>query len=184
MTQIKDSNNEEIADIETVLEDDIASAEEAEKNIEEELQNVSNIEKELQVLKESLARSQADYQNLVRRVDRDRNEMWEFLTANIVAKFLPTIDNLERIINSTPEDMQWNSLFEWVKSIHSWLIRNLDSMWIKVFESIGQAVDANLHDVMSQMPWEEWIIIQEFEKWYKLGDKVIRHAKVIVGSGN
>lgn len=184
MTQKKDDKNQNIEDIEEILEEDLLDAEETENIIGEELQDVSNIEKELQVLKESLARSQADYQNLVRRVDRDRNEMWEFLTANIVSKFLPTIDNLERIINSTPEDMQWNSLFEWVKSIHSWLIRNLDSMWIKAFESIGQAVDANLHDVMSQMPWEEWIIIQEFEKWYKLGDKVIRHAKVIVGSGN
>jgi len=181
MTQKKDDKNQ---DIEEILEEGLVDIEEAEKNHEKELENTSNIEQEVLVLKESLARSQADYHNLVRRVDRDRSEMWEFLTANIVSKFLPTIDNLERVISSTPEDMQWNSLFEWVKSIHSALIKNLDSMWIKTFESVGQTVDANLHDVMSQMPWEEWIIIQEFEKWYKLADKVIRHAKVIVGSGN
>lgn len=181
MAQKKDDKNQ---DIEEILEEDLADAEEAEKNLEKEIKNVTNIEQEILILKESLARSQADYHNLIRRVDRDRNEMWEFLTSNIVTKFLPSIDNLERIINSTPEDLQGNSLFEWVKSIHSWLVKTLESMGVKTFESIGQQVDANLHDVMSQMPWEEWIIIQEFEKWYKLGDKVIRHAKVIVGSGN
>lgn len=184
MTQKKDDKNTEADNLEQILEEDLEKLEETEQILEEDLKNVSNIEQELSILKESLARSQADYQNLVRRVDRDRAEMWEFLTSSIVSKFLPAIDNLERIISSTPEDMQWNPLFEWVKSIHAWLIKNLDLMWVKAFESIGQEVDANLHYVMSQMPGEEWIIIQEFEKWYKLGDKVVRHAKVIVGSGN
>jgi len=184
MTKKNDDKNKEVEDIEEILEEDLADTEKAEKKFEEEIKNVSKVEWELLILKESLARSQADYHNLVRRVERDRNEMWEFFTSNIVAKFLPSIDNLERIINSTPEDMQSNSLFEWVKSIYSWLIKTLESVWVKSFESVWQEVDANLHDVMSQMQGEEWIIIQEFEKWYKLWDKVIRHAKVIVGSGN
>lgn len=184
MTKKNDDKNKEVEDIEEILEEDLADAEEAEKKLEEEIKNVSKVEWELLILKESLARSQADYHNLVRRVERDRSEMWEFLTSNIVNKFLPSIDNLERIISSTPGDMQSNSLFEWVKSIYSWLIKTLESVWVKSFESVWQEVDANLHDVMSQMPGEEWIIIQEFEKWYKLWDKVIRHAKVIVGSGN
>lgn len=176
--------NQELKDIEQTLEEDIQEAEVAEENIEKELKNVSNIEKELVNLKDALARSQADYQNLVRRVDRDRSEMWDFFTSNIIVKILPSIDNLERIINSTPEDMQSNSLFDWVKSVYSSLIKTLEWFQVKPFESIWQEVDANLHDVMSQMPGEEWIIIQEFEKWYKLGEKVIRHAKVIVWSGN
>jgi len=44
-------------------------------------------------------------------------------------------------------------------------------------------VDANFHDVMSQTPGKEGIIVVEFERGYKLADRVIRHAKVIVGNG-
>jgi molecular chaperone GrpE (heat shock protein) len=63
-------------------------------------------------LKEALARAQADYQNLVRRVERDREDMSQYLSGNIVIKFLPFVDNLERIIAATPEDMRSNTLFE------------------------------------------------------------------------
>gem|GEM_PF-2091941 len=72
MTQKKDDKNQ---DIEEILEEGLVDIEEAEKNHEKELENTSNIEQEVLVLKESLARSQADYHNLVRRVDRDRSEM-------------------------------------------------------------------------------------------------------------
>jgi molecular chaperone GrpE (heat shock protein) len=55
-------------------------------------------------------------------------------------------------------------------------------MWVKSFDSVWQKSDTNFHDIMSQCPGEEWIVMQEFEKWYSLYEKVIRHAKVIVGS--
>ena len=137
---------------------------------------------ELNLLKDSLARAQADYQNLLRRVERDKLDMWIYITSNVVLKILPFVDNLERLISATPEDLQCGSLFEWIKSTYSGIIKTLESMWIKSYDSIWQEVDINLHEVMSQLPWKQWVIIQEFEKWYKLQDKIIRHAKVIVGN--
>lgn len=55
---------------------------------------------------------------------------------------------------------------------------------MKTFESIGQEVDPDKHDVMTQAPGEEGKIITEFEKGYMIGGRVLRHAKVVVGSGN
>jgi molecular chaperone GrpE len=53
---------------------------------------------ELTRLRDALSRSQADYQNLLRRMERDREEMMWFITAGVVKKFLPHIDNLERAL--------------------------------------------------------------------------------------
>ena len=49
--------------------------------------------------------------------------------------------------------------------------------------SLGEEVDADKHDVLSQGPGEENKIINEFEKGYMIGDEVLRHAKVVVGNG-
>lgn len=187
MTKIYDDeedlvNTEETIDIEEELAQDIEDIEKSEEKIEISLNWITKIQDELIILKDSLARSQADYQNLLRRVERDKWELWIYLTSNIITKFLPQIDNLERIINVTPDDLKNNSLFEWVKSVYSWLTKILENMNVVHFESIGKEVDPNLHDVMTQAPWEEWIIIQEFEKGYQIWDKIIRHAKVVVGN--
>ena len=56
-------------------------------------------------------------------------------------------------------------------------------MGVRAFESVGHEVDTERHEVMSQAPGEEGIILTEFEKGYMLHDRVIRHAKVIVGNG-
>ncbi len=52
------------------------------------------------------------------------------------------------------------------------------------FDSIGQEVDPDRHDVMTEMSGEVGKIVQEFEKGYLLRDRVLRHAKVVVGNGN
>lgn len=189
MTQNKDQNTEEnqnideIIDMENLLEEDILEAEKAEEALEQDIKDLWKISDEIANLKDALARAQADYSNLIRRVEREKSEMWSYFTSSLVLKFLPTIDNFERIINSTPEAEQNWAVYEWVKSIYAGLCKTLDGLWIKSFESVGQEVDPNFHDVMSQLPWEEGKIITEFEKWYMIGDKVLRHAKVIVGGG-
>ena len=181
MTQ-KDENKDEILDMENELSRDIDEAEQAEENLEKNMQWLGKIQEEIIELKQSLARSQADYQNLIKRFERDKEEMGSYLTWNIVLKMLPFIDNLERMMNATPEDMKSWALYEWVRSTLSGITKTLENMWVKAFDSIWKDVDTDFHDVMSQMPWEQWKIIQEFERWYMLWDKVIRHAKVVVWS--
>lgn len=61
------------------------------------------------------------------------------------------------------------------------LLRDIESLWVVAFESIWTEVDPNKHEVMTQIPSQTpWLIIDEFEKWYMLWDKVLRIAKVIV----
>jgi molecular chaperone GrpE len=170
--------------IEDDLQEEIKKAEDKEQ--EESNKNwavfleIDKLKKEVDALKLALARSQADYQNLLMRVERDKSEMSVFILKNLLLKILPFIDNLERLILNTPEDLKNNSLYEWIKSVYDLFIKQLNSIWINSYESIGSLVDVNLHEVVGQWKWEEWIIIQVLEKGYKLEDKILRYAKVIV----
>jgi molecular chaperone GrpE len=97
---------------------------------------------------------------------------------------LPRLDDLDRIIKNTPNELKSNALFEWIVSMQSKLIEDLDKMWVKSFDSKGEEVNPDKHDVMTTVPGQkEWIIFDEFEKWYVLWDKVLRHAKVVVWAG-
>lgn len=136
---------------------------------------------EIAKLREALARSQADYQNLVMRNERDRSNMVHFLTEKLLSPILSQIDNLDRAIE-IKKDVVWDSFVDGVRSVQSGLKKFLENNWIKTFDSIGQEVDPDKHEVLSAGPGKEGVIIAEFEKWYTLGDKVFRHAKVIVGN--
>ncbi len=139
---------------------------------------------EVSLLKEKLVRLQADYDNFKKRTEREREEMIFFINSKTFSRILPRLDDLERIVSNTPEDLKWNTLFAWVEALYKTMTRDIEWLWVKVFVSKGQSVDPERHDVMTQIPWEEWIILDEFEKGYMLWERVLRHAKVVVGSGN
>lgn len=169
-----------------------------EKELEQEAQEeISQIENEFWEIDEAkleeaqnpeefkcrdmLAKVSADFDNYKKRVERDKLDMIFFLKNDILKKILPRVDDLDRIIKNTTEDLKNNALYEWVVSIQSKLLSDLEKMWVRPFDSIWQSVDPNKHDVMTAVPWKEtWIIFDEFEKWFMLEDKVLRHAKVIV----
>lgn len=187
MTQHEEKNIQEEKDIVEEMEQEIEGIEDEEGAIDEEKLDAAihgDDEPQVAKLKDALARSQADFDNFKKRTDRDREEMIFFLKSDIFKKVLPRVDDLERIIKNTPEDMKQGALFEGVVSMQSKLLQDLEKMGVHPFDSIGSEVDPHKHDVMTQVPWgEDGIIIDEFEKGYMLGEKVLRHAKVVVGTG-
>lgn len=162
--------------------------EEIEEMESEELENNDDIESsgnnEVDKLKDLLTRTQADFVNFKQRVERDKQDMIFFLKSDILKKVLPRIDDIQRMIQNTPEEMRTGALYEGIISVESKLLSDLDKMWVKPFDSKGSTVDPEKHDVMTTVPGqEEGIIFDEFEKWYILWDKVLRHAKVVVWAG-
>jgi molecular chaperone GrpE len=100
-----EEQNEEVLsgeDFEEIVEE-IKEMEENETEIEDN--NISSND-EVNALKEALARKQADYENFKKRVERDREDMIHFMKADILKKTLPWLDNIERIIKNTPEEMK------------------------------------------------------------------------------
>jgi len=138
---------------------------------------------ELAALKETAARAQADYRNLLVRTERERGEMVTFMTEKIITKILPSLDSLERIVQFTPEAEKTGAVYQGVVQAASGLTKTLESMGVKSFSSLGEALDPALHEAIMQAAGEDGKIVTEIEKGYKLADKVIRHAKVVVGNG-
>jgi len=167
--------NEEVNDVI----DDQDIIEELDKAIEESKGQTCNIEYEK--LKETFSRQQADFDNFKKRVERDRDDMMFYLKSDILKKVLPRIDDLQRIIAITPETERTWTMYDWIVSIEKKLISDLERLWVKHFESKWKKVDPDKHEVMTQIPWKDWIILDEFEKWYMIGDRVLRVAKVVVG---
>lgn len=175
-----EKNKIEEEDILEQMEDEIEEVENDEWLIDE-TKLEENISPEDEKCKDILARTLADFDNFKKRTERDRSDMIFFLKQDIFKKILPRLDDLDRIINNTPDELKENALFEWIISTQSKLIEDLDKMWVHSFESKWDSVNPDMHDVMTTVPGQkEWIIFDEFEKGYMLGDKVLRHAKVIV----
>ncbi len=133
-------------------------------------------------LQAALARAQADYQNLLMRGERDKADMVHFLSAKMLLPLLTQVDNLERAVK-LKSDVEWDGFVDGVRSVLAGFEKYLESQGVKAFDSIGQEVDPDRHDVMTEMAGEAGKIVQEFEKGYMLRDRVLRHAKVVVGNG-
>lgn len=178
MTGHDENTNQEILENDfTDVQEEISEIEEA----REENKNTTQESDEIAKLKEILARTQADYQNFKMRNERDREDMIFFLKYDIFKKILPRIDDLERMIKNTPEEQKNGALYEWILVLEKSLKRDLAALWVQSFESIGQEVNPDLHEVMTQIPSENsGVIVDEFEKGYMLGERVLRVAKVIV----
>lgn len=143
----------------------------------------TTLEEQISQLQWSLARSQADYANLLMRVERDKADMAFFLSTKLFLPLLTQIDNLERAV-ALKTSVEWDAFVDGIRSVLAGFHKFLESQGVTSFTSVGSEVDPDRHDVMTEMAGEAGKIVQEFEKWYLLRDRVLRHAKVIVGNGN
>ena len=143
---------------------------------------------EAETLKASLAeandkylRMLAEYDNYRRRSQKERESIYADVRADTVKKFLPVYDNLARAIQHETDD----DTRKGVESIFNQLKAILEGMGVTEIETVGKKFDANLHDALLHIEDEKYgegEIVLELEKGFKLGDKVIRFAKVQVAN--
>lgn len=145
---------------------------------------VSQLQTEIENLREQLARSQADYSNLVRRSREEQAQMTEWSENKTILKFLTILDNLERALEHTPEEFKSHAWTDGLVSIVRAMQKTVTDFGISRMESVGQEVNPDLHDVISQIPHATTTIQTEVETGYMRNDKALRHAKVIVGDGS
>ncbi len=143
---------------------------------------------EADALKASLAeandkylRMLAEYDNYRRRSQKERESIYADVRADTVKKFLPVYDNLARAIqHETDEETR-----KGVEGIFNQLKAILEGLGVTEIETVGKKFDANLHDALLHIEDEKYgegEIVLELEKGFKLGDKVIRFAKVQVAN--
>lgn len=154
----------------------------------------ARLDKEVKGLKSSLAeledrhlRLRAEFDNYRKRKQREIARLLQYEGEGVILRFLPVVDDLERIIRSADGGKSKNldSLVEGINLTLDKLMKRLKELEVEPFESVGQLFDPEFHEaMMTQESGEhgDHEITEEFEKGYMFKDRVIRHAKVVVNS--
>lgn len=147
-----------------------------------ELENLRN---ELQDYKNKYLRTLAESENTRKRLMKERQELIQYSLQNLVCDFLTPIDQLDNALKhadkmSNPEVKQWSIGFQMILSQFKDVLSNNN---VQYFESLGKAFDPHQHEAVEMITSAEQpanIVIEECLKGYKMGDRVIRPARVKV----
>lgn len=159
----------------------------AEKSMEETSDDCGNkvkkLEAELQEWKNSYTRKLAEFQNFAKRKENEVAEMRKYASEEIVVKLLDNIDNLERAVDASKESQNFDSLIEGVNMILNNLKHLLIEEGVEEIEAAGKEYNPYEHKAMITENKEELddnIVVQVFQKGYKMKGKVVRPAMVTV----
>lgn len=130
--------------------------------------------------KDGWLRTQAEFQNYRKRVERDNELMYASMKGDIIKKILPALDDLERALQNRPADNGWANGIELIARK---LQNILESEGVKRIEAEGAAFDPNFHEAISHEPSDEvesGHVIAVVQNGYMFGERVIRPALVRV----
>jgi molecular chaperone GrpE len=128
-------------------------------------------------------RAQADFINFKRYVEQEKADSAKFANAVLLNSILPVLDDLERALASIPVEEANKKWLEGVKLVDRKFRDTLEKQGVSCIKAEGQEFDPHCMEALTTCAGKKDVVIQELEKGYKLFDKVIRPAKVMVGSG-
>jgi molecular chaperone GrpE len=128
-------------------------------------------------------RAQADFVNYKRFAEQDKAETCKFANVGLLAAILPVMDDFERALAAVPEDKGSQKWLEGFALINRKFKDTLHKQGVTQIQALGMEFDPHTMEAMTTAKGRRDIVVQELERGYKLQDKVIRPARVIVGSG-
>lgn len=159
----------------------------SEPQVSPEATRIAELEKEVATLRDAIIRSAADQQNQQRRHRQERDDTRKFATANLIEELLPALDSLELGLNSSPAQGEGRAVAEGFRMAIQQLHSILSSQGLAEINPVGKPFDHSKHEAVAQEASEtiaEGVIIKVARKGWLLNDRVLRHASVIVSSGN
>ncbi|MFK8000416.1 MAG: nucleotide exchange factor GrpE [Polyangiales bacterium] len=141
-------------------------------------------------LKEQLLRTAADFDNFRKRARRDVEEASRRSKEQAVSELLPLVDNLERAVESAGGATDVEAVTSGIKMVLRSFSDIAGRLGLERVDAVGQVFDPNLHDAVQQVETDEHppgTIVTEITPGYRLGDKLLRAALVVVSrppSGN
>ncbi|HSL29769.1 MAG TPA: nucleotide exchange factor GrpE [Anaerolineales bacterium] len=130
--------------------------------------------------KDNWLRSQAEFQNYRRRIERDNELMYATMKGDIIKKLVPVLDDLERALQNRSADDPWANGIELIARKFQTILENEG---VKRIEAVGAEFDPNFHEAISHEPadgTQSGHVIGVVQNGYMIGDRVIRPALVRV----
>ena len=143
--------------------------------------DVEELRRERDTLQDRLLRTAAEFDNYRKRVERDRREVSDLAVADAVQDLLPIIDNLERALQAAAAEN--DPLRKGVELIHRQMMDVLRKRGVKTIDVLGADFDPNIHQAVAHEDSEthrEGEVMEELQRGYKLGDRLLRPAMVKV----
>jgi molecular chaperone GrpE len=142
---------------------------------------------EITKLREEVMRRAAEFENFRKQKEREAAQSATRMLENTVRDLLPLLDDLKRVIHHIPAELQAMAeakpFIEGVELIRKNFMSLLENKGVKEIDAKGKALDVNFHEAITQIDApgaEPDTVVEEYQTGYTLGDRVIRHAKVIV----
>jgi molecular chaperone GrpE len=176
-----DQSSEEVVDTSEKL-DDIA-----EHEIDEQEQEIIRLQEELETTKDSLLRKAAELENVRKRVQRERASLYEDAKIAALQEFLPISEDLFRVLAASEEYEVDGNFKSGIKLLVDKFEDVFNKYGVEVINQTGIPFDVNIHDALLKQPatnedTESDTVIQILENGFKIGNKIIKHAKVIVST--
>ncbi|NLM57836.1 MAG: nucleotide exchange factor GrpE [Clostridium sp.] len=180
-------NNEEVNNEETNQNDNIPEKEESACNQEmEQLKNeLEEKSKKCEEYFNMLQRTAAEFDNYKKRTAKEKESIYTDATVDVIAAFLPVVDNIERAIAAFSNEIDAASLKEGVDLVYRQFKDVMGKLGVEEIKSVGEKFDPNLHNAVMHVEdpeYDESVIIEEFQKGYILKDRVIRYSMVKVAN--
>ncbi|WP_294457005.1 nucleotide exchange factor GrpE [uncultured Bacteroides sp.] len=167
------------------------SAENAGEEKETEISEEEKIAKELEETKQALEdykdkylRLSAEFDNYRKRTMKEKAELIKNGGEKAISAILPILDDLERALQNMQKADDVKAMYEGIDLIHQKFLKNLGHEGLEKMNPVGEAFDTDFHEAIALVPAPEEAqkgkVLDCVQTGYKLNDKVIRHAKVVV----
>ena len=142
----------------------------------------NEFEKKYNDVNEKYMRTLAEYDNYRKRTIKEKESIYPEAKAVVIEKFLPVMDNFQRAIDSAENK---DGFYEGVVMLKKQMDEVLAALGVEEIPSVGETFNPELHNAVMHIDDEEQgenVIVEEFQKGYKIGDRVVRHSMVKVAN--
>lgn len=186
--EIKDNDKETLNNSDVINEDNSSEVkEEKSENIEENeiegQQEADKLKQDFENLNNQYLRLAADFENYRKRQAQEREALLKYGAEECMKKVIEVVDNFDRAVGMVEKIDNVEKMKETFFVLNKQLNDSLTKLGLEQIKSVGEIFNPSLHEAVMQTPTDEYpeeTIIQELQKGYKLGDKVIRPAMVSV----
>jgi len=153
----------------------------------EQIDPVNDLEQKLAEANDKFLRLFSDFDNFRKRTAREKLEMSKTASSDLIVQLIPVIDDFERALKSMEiQDESVLPIRQGVELIYNKFWQIMERQGVKLIDAVGQPFDTDFHEALTNIPAPDdsmkGKVVEQVEKGYMLGDKVIRFAKVVVGA--
>lgn len=190
MKVVEERNEQVVEEVKEAQTEEAVASENSEETVVEEKSEAALLQARVDELQAKLTetegrmlRLQADFENYKRRVQLDKQAAEKYRSQSLVSDILPALDNFERAMQVEANDEQMKSLLQGMEMVYRQLLEALTKEGVEAIEAVGKQFDPHEHQAVMQVEDSEFesnAVVEEFQKGYKLKDRVIRPSMVKV----